>query len=257
MAQPTPEGIPPGLIFTLIALIAVPILWLCRHMIAHGIRDSAGRRQAQFSRTNSEERWKSANAENDAEREQQLAALNAALPKTPPERMRVTIHFNRFKAPCTEHQYYQGHSATVQTGIATRHTVDMFLEFSEVERGIIREHNLADIVIEDKAAYTPEQLQEMEYQATKQAESVRGLTEQDFLQKEIIKQSLEFGHRLSKSERTRIRFGDFMVAPFSRDFDTPHEATLYGSQLKTHILPAMKKLLDQYRQHKQAETIEF
>jgi hypothetical protein len=64
--------------------------------------------------------------------------------------MRATIHYNTFKTPLFETRYFEGRSAEEQTGVDTRYAVDMILELSEEERGILVQNDLHTIVLDDK-----------------------------------------------------------------------------------------------------------
>ena len=193
----------------------------------------------------------------DEARAKQLEALRAAAPQSPPERMRATIHINEFKIARMERQ--QVHRAiaehswiNVEVGEDTRYAVDMLLEMSERERGIIQQHSLEDIVIEDTPAYTKREIIDVEL-----AEHQRADATKDLLLKEISKVIGKDAVELMKAKRSQTRVGDYLVSPFTRVFSTPHEAKQYSDQLKTKLLPSIKDLLESYREHAARQTVEF
>jgi len=161
-----------GLTLTLLVVFGAPILWLSRHAIGRLMNDRAGRKAAQTNEADSATFWKSTNDENGKERSRQLSALADAVPATPPARMRATIHLNCFKSPHTEVRYYEGYPAKLQRGLNTIYSVDMILEFSEEERGLIVQHNLHTIILEDKPKYTKEELADMRYSSAAAVNSV-------------------------------------------------------------------------------------
>ena len=99
----------------------------------------------------------------DEARAKQLAALKAAVPPGPTERMRATIQLNEYKKPrherkriyrlIGEHNYIYH-----EVGEDTCFSVDMILEMSETERATIKQHELNDIVLEETATYTEEEI---------------------------------------------------------------------------------------------------
>ncbi|MGA8610792.1 MAG: hypothetical protein WB760_03570 [Xanthobacteraceae bacterium] len=190
-------------------------------------------------------------------RAKQLEALRATAPQSPPERMRATIHINEFKIARMERQ--QVHRAiaehswiNVEVGEDTRYAVDVLLEMSERERGIIQQNSLEDIVIEDTPAYTKCEIRDMEL-----AEHQRADATKDLLLKEITKGIGKDAVELMKAERSQTRVGDYLVSPFTRVFPTPHEAKQYSDQLKTKLLPSIKDLIESYREHAAQQTVEF
>lgn len=193
----------------------------------------------------------------DEGRAKQLAELRAAAPQSPPERMRATIHINEIRVPKIEPQLVKHVVAedtwiNVETGERTRYAVDMLLEMSETERGIIQQHQLEDIIIEDTPAFTKRQIIQSEIQNDKEVEATK-----DILLKEVKKVINQSSVGMMKDQRAQTRVGDYLVAPFSRIFDSPHEAKQYADQLKTKLLPSIKDLIESYKEHKASETIEF
>jgi hypothetical protein len=193
----------------------------------------------------------------DEVRAKQLEALRAAAPQSPPERMRATIHINEFKIARMEIQ--QVHRAiaenswiNVEVGEDTRYAVDMLLEMSERERGIIQQHSLEDILIEDTPAYTKREIIDVELTGHERADATK-----DLLLKEITKGISKDAVELMKAERSQTRVGDYLVSPFTRVFPTPHEAKQYSDQLKTKLLPSVKDLIESYREHAAQQTVEF
>lgn len=62
---------------------------------------------------------------------------------------------------------------------------------------------------------------------------------------------------MRKETRTRIKLGDYLVFPFTKLFESPHEATQYANRLKTKILPSLRELIDSYKTQSSQQTIEF
>jgi hypothetical protein len=178
----------------------------------------------------------------DDARAKQLDALRAAAPQSPPERMRATIHMNEFKIAKTEAQQVHRLIAedswiSVEVGEDTRYAVDMLLEMSETERGIIQEHQLEDLVIEDNPAFTERDLIRSNIASDKQRDATK-----DILLKEVQKLSQKSGIEMMKQERVTTRLGDYLVSPFTKTFLTPHEAKQYADKLKTKILPTLRRI---------------
>ena len=78
---------------------------------------------------------------------EQYEALKAAMPTSPAERMRATIHFNEVKVPLFEvRRIPRGRGFDLERYHAhdrTDYYVDTALELPEPDRGIILQHNLA------------------------------------------------------------------------------------------------------------------
>jgi hypothetical protein len=193
----------------------------------------------------------------EAARAEQFAALRAAAPQAPPQRMRATIHINEIKEPITLQQRVTRLLAedswiTVEIGEQTRHAVDMLLEMSETERGIIQQHQLENIIIEDTPAFTQRQIIQAEIQQDDDTAATK-----DLLLKEVKKVVNKDAVEKMKATRIQTRVGDYLVSPFTRVFDTPHEAKQYADQLKTKLLPSIKDLIESYREHMAQQTVEF
>ena len=193
----------------------------------------------------------------DEARARQLDALRAAAPQAPPERMRATIHVNEFKIAKMETQQVRRLIAedswiNVEVGEETSYAVDMLLEMSETERGIIQQHQLEEIIIEDNPAFTESDLTRSNMLAEKMADATK-----DILLKEVHKVVQKSSVEMQKQERVRTRVGDYLVSPFTRTFATPHEAKQYADKLKTKILPAIRTMIDNYGKHVSQETVEF
>jgi hypothetical protein len=190
-------------------------------------------------------------------RAKQLDALRAAAPQAPPERMRATIHMNEFKiAKMGTQQVHRlvAEDSWIKVEVAedTQYAVDMLLEMSETERGIIQQHQLEDLVIEDNPAYTERDLLRSSVASDKQVEATK-----DILLKEVQKVTNKSSIEMMKQERVTTRLGDYLVSPFTRAFDSPHEAKQYADKLKTKILPTIRSMIDGYSRHVPQETIEF
>ena len=190
-------------------------------------------------------------------RAKQLAALKAAVPAGPPERMRATIQLNQYKKARIKQQRIrrfmtEDNFAYVEIGEDISFSVDMILELSETERAIIKQYELDDIVLEEHAAHTADQLAEIKSRYAEEIESTR-----DPLLKKIREQTTEQALGMMKNDRKKTRIGDLLVSPFSRAFDSPHEASEYADKLKTKFLPEIRKLLDRYSGRKQTETLTF
>jgi hypothetical protein len=193
----------------------------------------------------------------DEARAKQLTALKAAVPPGPTERMRATIQLNEYKKPrherkriyrlIGEHNYIYH-----EVGEDTCFSVDMILEMSETERATIKQHELNDIVLEETATYTEEEILKTKLECDEEERATK-----DLILKQITANVNELRVAGMKEHRTKTRVGDLLVAPFSRSFDSPHKAKEYADKLKTKFLPEIRKLLDSYGTHKQTETLEF
>jgi hypothetical protein len=195
--------------------------------------------------------------EREQERDAQLRALRDLVPSAPPERMRATIQLNQFRQGRTgrkkvSHLLGDDSFVYVETGEDTKYSVDMILELPESERALIKQYELDDIVLEDIAAHSDDYLLRHRVESDEEAEA-----RSDPLRKEISKQINTNVQSLLKAERRITRIGDLVVSPYSRVFDSPHEANDYAAKLKTKFLPELRKLLDRHREHKPTETLEF
>lgn len=190
-------------------------------------------------------------------RDRQLAALRAAVPPNPPERMRATIQLNEYKVPRIEERRVPRFGSEddftyVEVGEDFKFSVDMILEMSETERALIRQHELDDIVLEDVPKYTADELAALARQDDQRVRATK-----DMILEQVQKNVNELSTEHRKSERRITRVGDLLVAPFTREFDSPHQAKQHAETLKTKFLPEVRKLLDGHTGHKQSETLEF
>jgi hypothetical protein len=190
-------------------------------------------------------------------REKQLTALRSAVPPGPPERMRATIQINelrlpQFKQERVRHLIGEDSFVHVETGELTNYAVDMILQMTEMERAMIKQHQLDDIVLEDVPLFTEDELAGARIDDRARVDAAK-----DPLHKALEKQMVEMADEMKKHERRKTRIGDLLVSPFSRIFDAPHDANEYARKLKTEFLPKTRQLLDRYREYKQTETIEF
>jgi hypothetical protein len=190
-------------------------------------------------------------------RAQQLAALAEAAPKGAPERMRATIQINTIRVPVIEQRrirkfFREDTFEYVETGEHVRYTVDMILQLPEHDRAIISEHSLDGILVEDEPRYTREELRQIEEGYRNEVEAAK-----DHYLKAAISASTELALDSQRAERKQTFLGDYLVAPFSREFVTAPGANEYADKLKTKILPQIRDTLERYRSHKKTDTIEF
>ena len=193
----------------------------------------------------------------DEARANQLAALKAAVPPGPTERMRATIQLNEYKQPhyerrridrlIGEHNYIDR-----EVGEDTCFSVDMILQMSETERATIKEHQLNDILLEETPTFTEQQILKVEAECDEEVRATK-----DLILQQVTANVNKSRLARMKDDRTKTRIGDLLVSPFSRSFDSPHKAKEYADKLKTKFLPEIRKLLDTYSGHKQTETLEF
>lgn len=213
--------------------------------------------------TREEERQRQLGDARDAVRQQQWQELFAAVPSTPPEKMRATIRVNEIRVPDCEQQFvgknFRGDKqyTSVEVGELTKFAVDLILELPETDRAIILQHDLAYFVLEDRPMYTEHELREMSNNAAKVREGIAGDRFKDLAFKEIRRHNDTAMEKLRRRDRTQTTVADFLSPPFSRSFDTPHEAKMYADELKSKTLPGLKKLIDDYRDHQETETLEF
>jgi len=140
----------------------------------------------------------------------------------------------------------------VEVGEDSRYAVDMLLEMSETERGVIQQHQLEDIIIEDTPAFTEHQLIQSDILSDKMVDATK-----DILLKEVQKVVHQSSIEMRKQDRVKTRVGDYLVTPFMRSFTTPHEAKQYADKLKTKILPSIRTMIDSYSNNSSQETLEF
>jgi len=239
-------------------IAAIAILWFSRHAMARKLRASSANSRINQVSTSNKTQWGETNRKNEEERFAQLRTLRDAVPHSPPQRMRATIHYNTFKTPVFATRYFEGQSAEEQTGVDTRYAVDLILELSEEERGIVVQNDLHTIVLDDKPLYSKDDLAKRRRAEIERAESMGGRGELDLIMKEITKQSADAVAAIAEVHRAQTLVGDFLVAPFTKTFDHAHDAKQYGDELTTEILPGIRKLIESYRGHSERPvTMEF
>jgi hypothetical protein len=128
----------------------------------------------------------------------------------------------------------------------------MLLEMSEIERALIQEHQLKNIIIEDIPRFSESELQSIADNYEREVAATK-----DVYLKVTKEATTQAALAALKQDRLQTRLGDYLVFPHSRDFKTPHEAKLYADKLKTTILPAIRSLIDSYKDSTSAQTIEF
>lgn len=190
-------------------------------------------------------------------RTRQLEDLKAAVPLAPLERMRATIQLHEFKQPRVERvrtrRLIGEDTFTIaERGEDFKFAVDMILELTETERAIIKQYELDDVVLEDRPAFTEDQLVDIRVRDNEELKATK-----DLLLKEIKRQVMDQSQAMSKMERDKMRVGDLLVSPYSRVFDSPHDSKEFADKLKTKYLPAIRKLIDGHGIAKQSETLEF
>jgi hypothetical protein len=126
------------------------------------------------------------------------------------------------------------------------------LELTETERATIKQYELDDVVLEDRPAFTEDQLLDIRVRDNEELKATK-----DLLLKEIKRQVMDQSQAMSKTKRDTMRVGDLLVSPYSRVFDSPHESKEFADKLKTKYLPAVRKLIDGHSSAKQSETLEF
>jgi len=193
----------------------------------------------------------------NAERHDQLDALKESLPKTLPESMRATIQINAVRVPVYESRRLSRLIADdsfvkAETGETVHFAVDMIIELSETERAIIKEHSLYDLEMEEYSLFSQEQIDKF---ASEEAERASGF--KDAALADMWAETTDQMIKVQKAAKRQVRLGDYLVAPFTRVFPTKHEATQYAQRLKTKLLPQIKELLQQYREYRQTDTIQF
>ena len=140
----------------------------------------------------------------------------------------------------------------IETGEHIRYTVDMILQLPEYDRAIINEHSLDGILIEDEPRYTPQELRQIEKQYRNEVDAAK-----DRYLKEAVSASTELALSNQRAERKQTFLGDYLVAPFSREFVTAPEANNYADKLKTKILPQIRDTIQRYQSFNKTDTIEF
>jgi hypothetical protein len=185
------------------------------------------------------------------------ATLRAAVPTAPVQKMRATIRFGELSAPKLDYDYSDRYgSITRDTGQSeTMFTVDMIVELSEQERAIILKHNLDFVELEREAMFSPLELSLME------DEDQRELDATSEVRDPYLKAAKKMGVEQAKALRTNYKqittVGDLLVVPYRRQFGSAHDAKKHAEVLKTKLLPQLRLVLNQYKEHRTTETLEF
>jgi hypothetical protein len=166
-----------------------------------------------------------------------VAANLYGAPSTPVERMRATIKQDSFP-----------------NDGRTTFSVTLVLELSEEERAIVRKHEIDCIEIDNAPAFTQQQLAEIQEQNRQELEAIPSHNE---TLRTVTVESMEQAFQALKKQRRSTTVGDLLVIPYQVFFNDPHEATQFANTLKTKYLPRVRALIDQYREFKASETIEF
>lgn len=190
-------------------------------------------------------------------RAKQLADLAAAAPQGPADRMRATIHLNEYKVPWHEpkkvhHLLGKPSYDYMEVEEHTRYSVDMILQLSETDRAIIRQHRLEEVILDEEPLYTELQTAKS---AVENADAIE--REDDLLMREILKDGAQRSKEEHRTAKRVTKVGDLLLFRYTREFERPFTAKEYSDKLKTSLLPKLKQLIDRYRNHKQAETLEF
>ena len=193
----------------------------------------------------------------EVEREEQLKALFAAVPTTPPERMRATIHVNPSSAFALLHSQQTG--ALVSTEVV-RYSVDMVLELPEKDRALLEQQHLDQVVIGKEPRYSSEQilniLGERERMETRLAHSLRT---SDMVALRVMRNEPQRNFESYEAEMREVKIGEYLQVPYSRAFRTKPEANDYADRLREVILPKIRELLDKAasRDSAPSATVEF
>lgn len=189
-------------------------------------------------------------AERQKVRSEQIAALRAAAPQSPPERMRATIHVNEVKIPRLQRKQVKHlvaeHSwITVEVGEDARWAVDMLLEMSETERGVVRQYQLEDVTIEDAPTFDKDALRKARVQESEEVSATK-----DMLLKEVKRQVLSWPTTCERKPApesssattsfflspncSRVRMRPRSTPTDSRPKSYPHSASLSTAIRRSH-----------------------
>lgn len=183
-------------------------------------------------------------------RKQQIDELKAALPSTPPQRMRATIHVN----PITTFALL---SKSAKAALQ-RYAVDMILEMPEKDRALIREGHLEQVVVEKVPKYSTDHILDIFGEQEKKIDELRRRGKfEDHVALEAIKATEQRSVASYRAETREITLGDYLRVPFTRIFDTKPEANEYADKLKSAILPHIREMLDKNASRQTSATIEF
>jgi hypothetical protein len=196
-------------------------------------------------------------AESEEKRIKELdTELFAQVPKAPVERMRATIQLEKsWQLETTT--AYDGHlgAGVAETGEKRlRYSVGMVLEFSELERAVIKQHNIDLIEISNERLYDDLALARIKEDQDKET---KALGPPVTLEKALVIQDIKNFQEHAKQERLVTIVGDLLVVPYRRYFNSDHEAKLFSDGLKTKLLPEVRKLIDSYMNFKPVETVQF
>jgi hypothetical protein len=118
-------------------------------------------------------------------------------------------------------------SRTVITPVTYRtHAVYLYLEASEEEKAIVKLNRLDEIVLESEPVDTSRLEAELE-------------TMDDPYKREVREGVI----KTLKTKRLEWKLGDYLRNPYTRAFDSVHEANEYVAKLKTKILPQVKEII--------------
>jgi len=210
------------------------------HLRYKGYEAEAARRQAQMK------------PHEDA-RAEQLSDLQAALPPTPPERMRATIRVNPMTVYTTLPT--RDHRGTEEVDVI-RHAVDMILELSERDRATILQYQLDQVVFEKVPAYRNDQILTILEDFDKEYNSYSSTSSSGLLSRAMMDRRRR-DYKSYAAETKETILADYMKVPYTRIFETLPEANDYSDKLKTELLPKVKDLLDRNVDRKSTQTVEF
>jgi hypothetical protein len=218
---------------------------------------SAAKERAKIQRTKNDEEAliKPIKEQADSERQEQLAALRAAVPPTPPERMRATIHLNDITVIT---MLGAPESGLFRKKVASgAYVVDVILEIPETERAVIQEQHLDRLVMETIPKYRNYEIHNLlgEFERTFSG-LLHTMKKADHIAREVLKTKRRT-YESYEAETMEIILADYFRNPYTRVFNTKPEANEYADKLKTVLLPKVRELLDKNVSRTTSQTIEF
>jgi hypothetical protein len=239
-----------GICFVALCVLG-PVMWIINKAKDHG----PGLKQSEVRRHEQDQNMAEAlRRPHEDERKQQLDALKAAVPSTPPERMRATIHVNRLNVLAAVRKLDGRGSMEHLENHA--YAVDMILQLSEADRALILERQLEQVVMEKAPKYRNDQILNILAEFDQRYRTYDATTQNGAFQRAMMdKERRSFA---SYAAETRdITLADYMKAPYTRAFETMPEASDYSEKLKTELLPRVRAMLDKNIGRKAAESVEF
>ena len=240
-------------------LILVAVIFGGLFLIWLGSKAGTASRSSRMNKQDAQRQnaWDTAQRRFQEERDGQFATLKAALPTTPPERMRATIHVNTIRTVTL----LPPHPGTRDVEVAElfRYAVDMILELPERDRALIKGEDLEEVKIEQIAAYSEDQIFKIYAERELMERRLTGTGRmEDHVALATMKALPECSLESYQTEKRDVTLGEYLRVPYSQIFNTKPEANDYADRLRTLILPSVRTMLEKVESRSSMSgTIEF